>query len=157
VSSTPAIADWITSNVVDPVIVGPDTESTQWVQRVADAIGAPWTALTKSRMGDRQVSVSAPDPELIHGRSPVIVDDIASSGRTLAETATTLLGLRSLPVTCIVVHALLAEGAEAALRAAGVAKLVSTNTIAHPTNSIDVVPLLAARIRAMLEGSRVIV
>jgi ribose-phosphate pyrophosphokinase len=153
VSSMPAVADWIAGNVVDPVIVGPDSESAQWVESVARALAAPWTALAKIRTGDREVSVSLPDPKLIHGRSPVIVDDIASSGRTLAEAATALRGLNSLPVTCVVVHALLDEPAAAALRAAGVARLVSTNTITHPTNRIDVVPLLAERIRAMLSGA----
>jgi len=154
ISSVPALAGWISANVVSPVIVGPDEESRQWVEPVARAVDAPWTTLSKKRSGDRDVSVSVPDSELLRGRSPVIVDDIASSGRTLAEAAMALTESGSLPVTCIVVHALLAEGADTALREAGVTRLVSTNTIAHATNEIDVMPLIAAQIRAMLDGSR---
>jgi ribose-phosphate pyrophosphokinase len=148
VSSMPAVSDWIAANVSDAVIVGPDSESTQWASSVAQRLGVPWAALRKTRTGDRQVSVSLPEPEILRGRSPVILDDIASSGRTLAEAAIGLRSLTTHPVTCIVVHALFAAGAEAAIAAAGVARCVSTNTVAHATNAIDIVPLIAERIRA---------
>jgi ribose-phosphate pyrophosphokinase len=153
VTSVPAIAQWIAMNVTDPVIIGPDAESAQWVEGVGRRLAAPWTALSKIRTGDRDVSVSLPDRELLRGRSPVIVDDIASSGRTLAEAAMALRGMGAATVTCVVVHALLADGAESAIHAAGVARLVSTNTIVHASNAIDVAPLLAERIRHHLEAA----
>lgn len=153
-SSIPAITEWIAANVDNPVIIGPDEESSQWAEPVAQGLGTRWAVLSKIRTGDREVAVSLPDPEILRGRSPVIVDDIASSGRTLAEVARILRGLGAQPVTCVVVHALLADGAEAALREAGVTRLVSTNTLAHATNGIDIVPLLARRIREMLGGTR---
>ena len=152
VSSTPAMSDWIAANVEDPVIIGPDSESLQWASSVARRIGVPWTVLHKNRTGDRQVSVSLPDPEILRGRSPVIIDDIASSGRTLVEAVRGLKSLTSRPVTCVVVHALLAPDAESAIRAAGVARFVSTNTVTHATNAIDVVPLLVERIHALMKG-----
>jgi ribose-phosphate pyrophosphokinase len=150
VSSMPAVSDWIAANIPDPAIIGPDSESTQWVSSVAQRIGAPWTALQKTRTGDRQVSVTLPDPEILRGRSPVIIDDIASSGRTLVEAVNGLHSLRSRPATCVVVHALLAADVESAIAAAGAARFVSTNTIAHASNAIDVVPLLAEKVRLLL-------
>jgi ribose-phosphate pyrophosphokinase len=93
------------------------------------------------------------DPDVLRGRSPVIVDDIASSGHTLVETIHALSGLGAAPVTCAVVHALFAADAESAIRAAGVARLVSTNTVAHATNEIDVIPLVVESVRAMLHGA----
>jgi ribose-phosphate pyrophosphokinase len=150
VSSMPAVSEWIAANVTNPVIVGPDAESTQWASSVAARLAAPWTVLQKTRTGDRQVSLSLPDPEILRGRSPVIVDDIASSGHTLIEVAKRLRSLSTGPVTCVVVHALLEPGAEMAIRAAGVSSFVSTNTVAHASNAIDVVPLLAERILATL-------
>jgi ribose-phosphate pyrophosphokinase len=154
VSSMPAVAHWIDRHVIAPVIVGPDVESRQWAESVAQALGVPWTVLAKNRAGDRDVSVSLPDPAILRGRSPVIVDDIASSGHTLAAAARALRDLGSSPVTCIVVHALLNDSDQAALHASGVERLVSTNTAAHGTNAIDVIPLLADRVRVMLEGGR---
>jgi ribose-phosphate pyrophosphokinase len=155
VSSMPAVTDWIAANVPDPVIIGPDAESTQWVEPVGRRLDVPWTALSKVRTGDREVSVSLPDREILRGRSAVIVDDMASSGHTLAEAARALRGLGSPTVTCVVVHALLADGAESAIRAAGATRLVTTNTLAHPSNAIDVAPLLADRIRRQLGASPV--
>ena len=154
VCSMPAVSDWIAANVADPVIVGPDSESTQWASNVAQRIGVPWTVLRKTRTGDRQVSVSLPDPEILRGRSPVIVDDIASSGRTLVEAANGLQSLTTQPVSCVVVHALLAADAESAIGAAGIARFVSTNTVVHASNAIDVVPLLAGSIRQLVAGWR---
>ena len=149
-SSVPAISDWIAGHVDEPVIIGPDSESMQWASSVAQRIGVPWAVLNKTRAGDRQVSVSLPDPELLRGRSPVIIDDIASSGRTLVEAVKGLRSVTSRPITCVVVHALLAPDAEAAVRAAGVERFVSTNTVAHASNAIDVVPVIAEWIRAKL-------
>jgi ribose-phosphate pyrophosphokinase len=151
ISSVPAMSDWIAMNVDGPVIIGPDSESMQWASSVAQRIGVPWAVLHKDRTGDREVSVSLPERELLRDRSPVIIDDIASSGRTLVEAAKGLRTLSSRPVTCVIVHALLAPDAEAAVRAAGVARFVSTNTVAHATNAIDVVPLLAERIRLLCQ------
>jgi ribose-phosphate pyrophosphokinase len=153
VSSMPAVSEWIATHVTNPVIVGPDAESAQWASSVAARLGAPWTVLQKTRTGDREVSLSFPHPEIIRGRAPVIVDDIASSGHTLIEVARQLQSLTTRPVTCVVVHALLESGAEMAIRAAGVASFVSTNTVAHATNAIDVVPLLAEQVRASLRDT----
>jgi ribose-phosphate pyrophosphokinase len=149
VSSMPAVSDWIAANVANPVLVGPDRESTQWAEKVAQRLGVPWTILEKTRIGDRQVSVSLPDPGLLRGRSPVIVDDIVSSGRTLAEAANGLRGLGATSITCVVVHALFASDAEVAIRGAGVTRLVSTNTVAHSTNDVNVVPLVVEPVRAL--------
>lgn len=149
VSSMPAVAAWIGRNVPDAIVVGPDEESRQWVESVAQRLGFPWTTLNKHRTDDRQVTVSVPDPDLLRGRSPVILDDIASSGHTLAEAARALRSAGSAPVTCIVVHALIGEGDETALRACGIDRLVSTNTIPHHTNAIDVIPLLAEAVQEL--------
>jgi ribose-phosphate pyrophosphokinase len=149
ISSMPAVSDWIAANVDNPVIVGPDAESTQWASSVAHRLRIPWVALQKTRAGDREVAVSLPEPEILLGRSPVIVDDIASSGQTLVEAARGLRSLTPGPVTCVVVHALMAADASSILGAAGVARFVSTNTVTHATNAIDVVPLLAEKIRPL--------
>ena len=150
VSAMPAVTQWIRNHVNQPVLIGPDRESAQWAERVARSLDVPSVVLEKIRSGDREVKVSAPDPTILRRGTPVIIDDIASSGRTLAET---LRGLRSAgapAVTCIIVHALLAEAAELAIREAGAAQVISTNTVPHATNHIDVVPLVAAALQEFM-------
>jgi ribose-phosphate pyrophosphokinase len=150
VSSMPAVSEWIGSHVQDPILIGPDRESAQWVEHVAHSLDAPWVVLDKVRSGDREVRVSALDPAILRGRHPVIVDDIASSGKTLVEVLKQLSPLGAEDATCVIVHALLAPGADESLRLAGARRVVSTNTVTHPTNAIDIVPLLAAAIDGLL-------
>jgi ribose-phosphate pyrophosphokinase len=47
-------------------------------------------------------------------------------------------------VDALVVHAIFVPGSLSALREAGIARVVSTDTIPHPTNGVGVAPLLAA-------------
>ena len=149
VASAPAIARWVAAQVERPLLVGPDEESAQWVEAIAALAGVPCTVLRKVRHGDTEVEVSLPDAGRWQGCQPVLVDDIASSGRTLVAAAD---GLRrvGLPVpVCVVVHGLFAGNAEAVLRVAGITDLVSCNTVPHDSNGIDVMPEIVAALRAL--------
>ena len=150
VSATPAMAAWIGANVRDPVLIGPDSESAQWVECVARAIGAPSTVLAKTRRGDRDVEVSLPDPRAIAGRTPVLLDDIISSGRTMIAALAHLRRHGAAPAHCVAVHALFAGDAANALAEAGAARVVTVNTIPHATNAIDVAPATAAGVAELL-------
>lgn len=141
---------WIARSVEHPLVVGPDAESAQWARAVAEAAGAPWTVLSKVRLGDRVVEVHIPDLEPFLGHTPVLVDDIISSGQTMIDVIRQLREVRTPPPVCVAVHAVLCRGAGDALRAAGAAAVVTTNTIAHPTNGIDIVPMLASAVRERL-------
>jgi ribose-phosphate pyrophosphokinase len=80
----------------------------------------------------------------------VIVDDIASSGATMAATARALRAAGIRNIDAVVVHAIFAPGARTAIRRAGVRRIVSCDTIPDATNSIRCAPLIAAA----LEGFR---
>jgi ribose-phosphate pyrophosphokinase len=147
--AAPLLSQWIANNVADAVLIGPDEESSQWVEAVAKAAGAPFTVLAKTRRGDRDVEVSMPDMEHWHTRTPVLVDDIISTGRTMAETLRLLSRAGMKPATCLGVHAVFAPGAYEDLRAAGAGRIVTTNTILHETNAIDASGLLAEGLRLL--------
>jgi ribose-phosphate pyrophosphokinase len=149
-SASEALIPWIQRNVANPVLIGPDRESEQWTVNLAARLGVPVTVLEKVRSGDRNVAVSVPDPAVVRGRTPVIIDDIASSGRTLARAIETLITIGANAPVCIVVHALFAGDALQVIRASGAGRVVSANTIEHATNEIDVAPLVATAIRAHL-------
>lgn len=150
VHAAPRLAAWIRSNIDRPLIVGPDEESEQWVAAVAAQAGAPHVTLTKQRFGDRDVRIRAPELSQWSDRQPVLIDDIVSSGRTIAAAAQ-LLREAGLPrPTCVAVHALLDGEAGAALETA-VDRLITTNSVAHPTNAIDLAPLVAQAAAEMVE------
>lgn len=141
--AAPLLAGWISENVAMPLLVGPDAESAQWVADVAALARAPWIVLEKKRRGDRDVEVALPDVSRWSDRTPVLVDDIVSTARTMIETLGHLGRAGMNPAICAGMHAVFAPGAYEALRAAGPARIVTTNSIVHETNAIDVSDLLA--------------
>jgi ribose-phosphate pyrophosphokinase len=148
--AAPIISQWIRENVRDPLLIGPDAESEQWVSAIANEIGAPAVVLNKTRRGDRDVEVALPDLTRWSRKTPVLLDDIVSTARTMIE-AVEKMARQDLPKpVCIGVHAVFAEDAFRALRAAGPAQVVTCNTIQHETNAIDVVPLISDSVRARL-------
>lgn len=151
VHAAPFIADWIRRHVDRPLLVGPDEESAQWAATVAQDVESPHIVLRKIRHGDRDIEVSVPNLDTWRGHTPVLVDDIAATGQTLIETVGHLLTAGLKPPVCIAVHGIFASSAYRALQAAGAARVVTTNTVPHESNTIDVAPLLADAVRAMLD------
>lgn len=149
-AAAPLLGQWIAAEVASPVLIGPDSESAQWVSAIAEAIGAPWQVLSKVRHGDRDVAVSPVDRAAIGTRTPVIVDDVISSGHTVADVARQLVASGCLPPVVAAVHGIFAGDAEALLRRAGVARIVTTNSVPHASNGIDVAGLLAEGVRALV-------
>lgn len=143
VHAAPRISKWIAGNVRNPIIVGPDAESEQWVAEVAQAAGCPYAVLHKVRHGDRDVQVSIPDTASWRGKTPVLADDIVSTGRTMIAAALHISAAGLAPPVCVAVHPLFADDAYVALQATGVDRIVSCNTVAHPSNQIDLCEAIA--------------
>lgn len=142
--AAPLLAEWIAANVEGPLIVGPDAESEQWAKAVA--AGEPAVVLHKDRRGDRQVEISFPDITAWRGRQPVVVDDIAASGRTLVEACEGLVQRGFPRPVCVVVHPLFAGDAFERLSKVA-AQVISTDAVPHPSNRIPVAGLLAEALR----------
>lgn len=140
--AAPLLSDWIRSRIPDPVLIGPDAESEQWVRAVAQAADVPFAVLEKTRLGDREVEIRLHHMEQLGQRTPVLLDDIISSGHTMLEAVRQLHPYTAVPPVCLAVHGLFAEGADVALEQAG-ARLVTTNTVPHRSNAVDVSGLLA--------------
>lgn len=145
------VGEWIRANVDRPVIIGPDEESGQWVEQIARVAAAPSTVLRKMRRGDYDVTIAADGLDLPKGATPVIVDDIASSARTMIEAVEIVRSAGAPPPVCIAVHALFAGNSYAELSEVGAARIVSTNAVNHPSNAIDLTPVLAPALRRAVE------
>jgi ribose-phosphate pyrophosphokinase len=148
--AAPEISRWVKAEIDRPILVGPDAESVQWVSAVADGCGAPFVILEKTRRGDRDVSISAPTAEKIAGRTPVLVDDIVSTGKTLIEATRQLVRAGSAPPMCVAIHAVFADDVHDELIQAGAAGIVTCNTISHASNRICVAEPIADATRALL-------
>ena len=146
IHAAPLVAEWIQAEVERPLLVGPDSESGQWVADVARRASAPYVVLEKTRRGDRDVEVSVPDVERWRDHRPVLVDDIISTARTMIETVRRLKSADLPAPICVGVHAVFAGDAYRELRAAGAERVVTSNTIAHESNQIDVSAAVAAAV-----------
>ena len=152
VGSAAAIARWVAAEVAQPVIVGPDSESEQWAADVAARIGCPAIVLAKNRLGDRSVEISVPEAGAHRGRTPVLIDDIISSARTMAVAATRVREAFGMAPVCVGVHAVFSPYALQVLAEAGAGRIVTCNTLPHPSNAIDVGGDMAAAVRELLHA-----
>ena len=144
-TAAPLWGRFIAQRLPGALLLGPDEEAGQWV-RVAAAAGALDHAVChKQRHGDRDVDVALPAVPAVpvQGRAVVLLDDVASTGRTLMAAARGAQAMGAASVDAAVTHALFVGDALAELHASGVRHVWSTDAVPHPTNALSLVPLLA--------------
>jgi ribose-phosphate pyrophosphokinase len=125
------------------VLVGPDAESRPWVAAAAQAAGLPFLVGRKVRHGDRAVEIQIDGSAMVQGRAVVLVDDLVSSGVTACRAAALLRAAGAHSVDIHATHVLSTEGDLAAMHAAGIGRIVSTDSVAHASNAIPLAGLLA--------------
>ncbi|NIT12815.1 MAG: ribose-phosphate diphosphokinase [Candidatus Dadabacteria bacterium] len=145
IHAAPVVADWIHNNIKQPLLIGPDSESEQWVKDLAQRAQSPYVVLDKIRHGDNNVEVSVPQVQKWLKHIPVLFDDIISTGRTMIETIKHLKQTDLAAPVCIGVHGIFSGNAYQQLIAAGAGKVVTTNTIVHHSNEINIaIPIVKA-------------
>jgi ribose-phosphate pyrophosphokinase len=150
VHAADAISAWISKNIENPVLIGPDSESEQWVADVAEKAGVPFIVLQKIRHGDRNVEISVPDVDKYKNATPILVDDIISTAHTMIETVKHLKKAGMKPPICIGIHAVFSGDAYQDLKDSGVEKIVTCNTIPHLSNAIDLSGMIAESVQKLM-------
>ena len=145
-SGSPLLGDYIAQKIPDAFLLGPDSESSQWIASAAKKHGFDHAACEKIRRGDKDVQVQLPAVDL-KDRRVVILDDVASSGRTLAKATRAAIEAGASSVDVAVTHALFADDALQVIREAGVRHIWSTDCIAHESNVVSIAAILAEALR----------
>ena len=141
-TAAPLLGAYVARQVPGALLLGPDEEAGQWVRVAAEAQGLDHAVCRKQRHGDRDVEVVLPTRP-VAGRAVVLLDDVASTGRTLAAAALGALAGGAASVDVIVTHGLFVGDAVEQVRAAGVRHVWSSDCVPHASNAVSVVPLLA--------------
>jgi len=145
-SAAEPLADLIAQRHPNALLVGPDGESAQWIAQAAARHGFDHAVCTKVRHGDRDVTIELP-PLHAQGRAVVLLDDVASSGYTLAAAARLLLAAGAASVDVAVTHALFAGDAIQVIQDAGVGHVWSTDCITHASNAVSMAEPIASALR----------
>lgn len=137
--ATDLVVDYIQKHYdQEVVIIGPDSESMQWSQVVAEKLGVPFCVLEKKRFGDKNVQIKGLPLDFIQKKLPILVDDIVSTGCTLIEASNLIVA----PCVCIIIHGVFANESYKNLIQANITEVVTTNSITHSSNGIDLSDLL---------------
>ena len=135
-------------NLKNPLVVSPDQGGKERAKEFADKFGSGFIALKKQRdrkSGKIQIKTGVLD-EVI-GRDLILVDDMISTGESIIKATEFLRKQKCNRVFVTCTHALLMNNAEKKIKKAGVAKIISTNTIPGNSSLVDVSSTIAKAIK----------
>ena len=141
-SAAPLFSKFLNRQAGQVLLIGPDSESAQWVEAIADRAGCPFAVADKRRLGDREVEITLPAYDY-SGKRIVLVDDVISTGHTLMRIASALYTRGAASVDALVTHALFDQAVGKAMRRAGIDNIWSTDSVSHPSNALHMDQLLA--------------
>jgi ribose-phosphate pyrophosphokinase len=126
-------------NLKNPLVISPDQGGKERAKEFADEFESEFIALKKQR--DRKtgkVKIKTEGLDRVVGRDVILVDDMISTGGSIIKATEFLKKQKCKRVFVACTHALLVNDAEKKIRKAGVAKIISTNTIPGKTSVVDI-------------------
>jgi len=145
-----AITNFLLHKFSNPIIIGPDEESEQWAKAISEPHQWQYNIATKQRYSDRDVDVSFSENGASNGakldlldRDIIIVDDIASTGKTLEQAVIQIKQQNPKSISIIVTHAFFVDSAITQLNNLGVSNIWSSDSITHPSNAFTIIDTIA--------------
>ncbi len=139
----------------EAVVVAPDLGAVKLAEHYAGLMSLPMAVVHKMRLGPESVKAAGVVGE-VAGRTPIVVDDMISTGGTIeaAVQAVLAVGARPAPVVAAS-HLLLVGACVDRLAPLRLERLVGTNSLSDsaesglPLHVVDIGPLLAEAIRRL--------
>jgi ribose-phosphate pyrophosphokinase len=130
-SAVPLLADTVrTSTVEQAVLVAPDLGAVKLAERYSRILNLPVATIHKTRLSGREVKVHQLVGD-VRDRLPIIVDDMLSTGGTVAAAVRALLAAGCKPdIAVVVTHGLFAHPAEEVLRNLPIGRVMTTDSVA---------------------------
>jgi len=154
VNVLPYLAKEAAKELTELVVLAPDKGALGDAQSIAKELKAEWDYLEKFR--DRitgEVSIRPKELD-VRDKNVLIVDDMISTGGTLALATKELKKRGAKNVIAVVAHALLVNDAVKKLKDVGLQKIVTANTLAKDYNEeilqlVDISSVLAKHIKEL--------
>lgn len=130
----PILCDAIrNANLVDPVVVAPDSGFAKMARRFAHRLGAGFALADKTRAHHDEAADVFGLLGDVEGRDAVLVDDFVATGGTLVEAAERLVERGARRVIAAATHGLFSGDAERSLASGPIARVIVTDTVEnHP-------------------------
>ena len=140
VSAIPELVQHIKKlNLIDPLVISPDQGGKDRAKKFAKELGSEYIALEKKR--DREtgkVRIKTKNLKEVVNRDLILVDDMISTGGSIIKATQFLKKQKCGKIYVACTHALLINDAEKKIKKAGVAKIISANTIPGKTAIVDI-------------------
>ncbi len=141
-------------NEKDVIVVAPDRGALHRAEKLAERLGSPYDYLEKFR--DRVTGEITMKPKSlpVKGKTVILVDDIISTGGTIAKAASILREQGAERIIVAVSHALLVGNAMEKLAKARIDRILALDTV-PPREGIEVLPtgsLLADAVKKLSES-----
>lgn len=147
--ATAPIGEYIAERYPGVTLMGPDSESEQWVSVAASIANCDYLIADKVRYGDRKVDITLPEADY-QQRRILLVDDMISTGGTLITIAGLLKERGAIIEGCVVTHCLCSDDDESRIIAAGVPQILSTDSLEHHSARIPLAALLSNAIKDII-------
>ncbi len=145
--ATPVIGKYIKNmELKNPLIIAPDDGAIGLAWNASKDLGLDYDFLEKTRLSGESVTLK-PKNIAVKGRDVIIIDDIISTGGTMAETISLLRSQGAHEVFIACVHPVLSTNAVLKLFKAGVKGIIATDTIDKGVSVVSVAPVIAEAIR----------
>ncbi|MDD3345464.1 MAG: ribose-phosphate diphosphokinase, partial [Candidatus Omnitrophica bacterium] len=142
----------------NPVLIAPDQGTFSFLRLLAESLGWPLRVFKKTRISIKEVVFSEPDNLDVDGRDVIILDDVISGGSTAVKLASILKNRHGASRVFVgTVHGKQSDDSLAMFRSLKdstglplIDDIISTDTIASPTNRVSVSEVIVEFLREHL-------
>jgi len=147
-----ALASYVRGNlgIEAPATIIPDRGHTPLADMIRDIVGDHFVFLRKKRKRGWEYPKIYDKTADLQGKDVVIFDDILGTGGTILKATQFAVTKGARRVIVAVTHALFISDARERLREAGVAQIVTTDSILQPESVIPIAPIIAEYLKSRI-------
>ncbi len=144
ISAMPLLAEFISEqySLRNPIVLGPDEISSNWIDNFADIVGGESGIIRKIRIDAENVVVSSISGD-VRGKDVIVADDIIATGATVIQSVKKLKSMGANRILVTATHALFDRKTYMEMLKSGVEDIISTDTVISFASRVSVSEIIA--------------